>query len=295
MEIRSFRQRNLLASSKIIYEDFPGTARIALINLIIELENKRYFESLMDVSLELCRTARIEFIEREENLYLSDIKDNLKTIEWYYVFAFCEQLHKKLFSPIFEYDMNNNYIGEEVSLNEIQKFFTDEMNLILSEENIGYEFKDGIFNRIGRAHTQKNVIKTGSILTDEKLTRTRIHYTKALSFFAQMPEPDNENCIKEAICALESAAEILSGEKLTKDFCKELRKLEGNDEGKIPPPIIQSIIKIYGYRNNGQSISHGNTQGFKVTTLEAELVLNLTAGFITYLYDFFVDDKEIPF
>jgi hypothetical protein len=47
------------------------------------------------------------------------------------------------------------------------------------------------------------------------------------------------------------------------------------------------MIKIHAYRGSGQGVSHVAEQGTRVTELEAELMINLVAAYVTYLVDLY--------
>lgn len=292
-----FNQRFGIEVNKVIYNDFPITARIGLFNLLtIFAENRYVFWGA--IRTELLRTARIEYHEINEYLYVNDCKDILYDMEWHKIFIFCERVYHNLLHEVGHsecgYNNTEEYIVDK-TLSEVREYFSKELRNLLLEENISISFENGEFIRIGRVQTQKNINKVNSVLIDPKLQRVKQHYQKAQKCFNATPFPDYENCIKEAICALESCADILTGEDISKDFSSRLKKYGGSSEEKIPTPIIESIVKIYGYRGTGKGVAHGNIKGLRVTKIEAELVLSLTAVYITYLVDFFSSENEVPF
>lgn len=294
----SFSQRFGFINKPLITNEFSESAKNALFSLLVDLVSRKYISFIQyncwySIYIEITRTNRTDYIEMDQTLYQIECKELISKMLWYRVFIFCERIYKKLLTPVYEIDRDGNK-DVITTIEEVKKYFSDEINTIISEENIAYKFENGIFVKLGRAQTQKNIIRVGNVLNDINMQRVKTHYLKALTFFNKFPEPENENCVKEAICALESAAEILMKRNVTKDFCKEIQRFEGNEEGKIPSPIIQSIIKVYGYRNNGIGVAHGNTKGLKVTLTEAELILNLVASYITYLYDTLMKCEEAP-
>ena len=94
---------------------------------------------------------------------------------------------------------------------------------------------------------------------------------------------------------LEACFDILFKIPASKDFDKALRKLVGNEPQEIPSPIIEGIIKLHSYRGSGKGVSHGSSEGNKVTVKEAELFLSLIGSLITYLYEISEIEDEIPF
>jgi hypothetical protein len=132
-------------------------------------------------------------------------------------------------------------------------------------------------------------------LAQPRFGKVKYHYNKARSFFNQRPDSDTENCIKEGLCALEACLESLTGESTSKNFSKVVKHRMGNGPGQIPSPIAEGMIKLHAYRGSGQGIAHAASKGNRVTASEAELVLNLTAAYITYLADLYPEKEEIPF
>lgn len=292
-----FNQRFGERSIKPIDNDFPDTARIALFNLVKTLEDRGYIldEPWEKIRIELLRTGRIEYREIDESIYILDCRNIISDMEWFRIYIFCERLYENLLCPKGFYSMGD-FIETE-NLEQVREFYTKELNNLLLEENIAFKFELGEFTKPGRAQTNKNLMRANSVLIDPKLRNVKTHYIKAQKYFNQKPEPDNENCIKEAICALESCLDILSGEGVSKDFTKNIKKFGGTTEDKIPMPIIDSMIKIYSYRGAGIGIAHGNIKGLRVTNIETELIISLVATYITYLVDHFELLKEdtIPF
>ncbi len=81
----------------------------------------------------------------------------------------------------------------------------------------------------------------------------------------------------------------------SKDFTQVVKQLRGNDPGQIPAPLVEGMIKLYAYRGSGKSVTHAALQGNRVSEVEAELVLNLVASYVTYLVDLFPQLEDIPF
>ena len=136
----------------------------------------------------------------------------------------------------------------------------------------------------------------GSVLSDPRYARVRTHFNKATKFYTDRTAPDSQNCIKEAACALEAFVEILFGKKAAKNFDEVIRSKQGNLEGQIPPTIADGIIKLRAFRGNAQGVAHAALDGGFVSEIEAELVLNLVASYVTYLNDRFpLKEEEVPF
>jgi hypothetical protein len=289
----TFEQRFGILSGKPIINDFPQPAKVALSYIIQDLVNRKFiFEgqnqtSWNTITTELCRVARISSYSEQFQTYELELQWLLEQTEWYRIFTFCERVYSRL--------LTDQYSKLE-TIEMIKKYFSEEVNQLLMEENIDYNFVGGQFERRGRAQTQKNLKKMGTVLADSNLNEVRKHYNKAIRFFNQTQEPDYNNSIKEALCALESAIEICTGKKASNNFNLAIKELEGNADDKIPTPIAQSMMKVFAFRGSGQGISHAAPDGFRVSDLEAELVLNTVAAFITYIVDLYpITRDDLPF
>jgi hypothetical protein len=300
-----FNQRFRLTKSKPISNDFPKTAQIALAYLIESLASREYqnFRFKQKVTTELLRSGRQHNADENQfESFLDFILFLLGDMKWEQIYIFCERVYDTLLAPSGTHIYYGNPDDPEIewredeSLAEIQEYFTNEVNTILLEENLTYHLVNGQFQRRGRAQTQKSLQRVGTVLSNPALANVLTHYNKAREFFDEFPEPDAKNCIKEALCALEACLEILSKKPASKDFTKVVKQLEGNDDGQIPQPIAQGMIKLHAYRGSGQGVAHAALQGSKVSEVEAELVLSLVASYITYLVDLLLlPEEDIPF
>lgn len=300
-----FNQRFGLAESKPISNDFPKTAQIALTYLIESLASREYqnFKFKQKVTTELFRSGRQhDADENQFGSFLDFVLSLLGDMKWEQIYIFCERIYDTLLAPAGTTSYYGNPNDPEInweeneSLSEIQEYFTNEVNTILVEENLTYHFVNGQFQRRGRAQTQKSLQRVGTVLSNPDLANVLSHYNKAREFFDEFPEPDVKNCVKEALCALEACLEILSKKSASKNFTKVVKQLEGNDNGQIPQPIAQGMIKLHAYRGSGQGVAHAALQGSRVSEVEAELVLSLVASYITYLVDLLLlSEEDIPF
>ena len=276
-----------------IDSDFPSSARTALVYLLVVLNQKFYLVDEKKVLLELNRTGRLtkpEIDALSSKEFVNQIGWRVNKLSWDQVFLFCERVYSNLLCAV-----GDPFEEDYVDLIEVQKYFSKEINQIMEEENILFNFSNGEFHRRGRAQTQKALERVGAVLSDPKLDGVKNHYNKARKFFDNRSSPDFENCVKESLCALEAAVEILSGKKASNDFEKSIKQLQGNGKKQIPSPIGEAMIKIHGYRGSGQGVSHAALQGNRVELVDAELILSLVASYITYLVDLFPSTDEIPF
>lgn len=296
--VPSFQQRFGLSDKQVVESDFPLSARKALMYLFHQMVDRQYVsKGWQALYAELARSAREDFQLVDDSVASDACAQVLVKMPWHAVYSACERIYKGLLTETGHWEGYNGDKWEvDLPIDQVRAHYSEEINNVLSEENLGYQFVDGLFIKPGRVQTQRNINKVTSALADPRLLKVRRHYNKAMTFFSERERPDYENCVKEAVCALEAAIEILSGTNVSKDFAKEVTKLSGSETGKVPGPVAQAIIKIHAYRGAGQGVSHGTIQGAQVSRHEAELVLSTVAAFITYLVDFYQSQEpEIPF
>ncbi len=272
--------------------DFPARARIALAHVLDEMRDNDYLVSEQSVIRELDRIGRLTATDVEEEpdeSFFDRIKLRLELLEWDQVLLFCERAYEKLLtSPPYG---NPDFAYHDYQI--VRQFFEDEINQILDEDHIAFFFQEGKFRRRGRPHTWHMFEGVGKVLIQPRFRMVKHHYNKAREFFDLRPASDAENCVKECICALEACLAAVTGEDASNNFNKVVNRRKGNAPGFIPSPIAEGMQKLYAYRGSAQGVAHAALQGNRVTALEAELVLSLTAAYITYLADLYPED-ELP-
>ncbi len=273
-------------------KEVPESARIGLISILSRLVQKTYisdWDILASEALHTWRRLRNEFTDSAEAICTLGVK----ALAWDKFYVFCERVYRILEAPS-RYE--NGEIVATGTLTEAQRYYADEINELLAEENLAYEFVEGVFQRRGRPQTQKSLQRVSSVLADSRYTQVRNHYNKAVQFFNERPNADVQNCVKEAVCALEAFVEIIFGKKAAKGFDEVIRSKQGNSIGQIAPTIADGIIKLRAFRGNAQGVAHAALEGGYVGPVEAELVLSLVASYITYLNDTFLShEHEAPF
>ena len=132
-----------------------------------------------------------------------------------------------------------------------------------------------------------------ALLANAKMDDVYVHLDKAVNFFVEIDKPDLANCIKEAVCALESYLVQQTG---IRDFDKAADKLKGKSVGQIHPQLVQGMKGLYTYRGDADGVAHATLQGNPVTKSEAQLVLDLVASYLLYCNNLFprVTAQEVP-
>lgn len=107
------------------------------------------------------------------------------------------------------------------------------------------------------------------------------HFQNALMLYAQRPDADYRNSIKESISALESYCRIKTGEAT---LGKALKKLE-NAGITIHPRLKSAFEQLYAYTNDGDTgIRHALIEGDAVpTNAEAMFMLVSCTALVNYL------------
>lgn len=273
-------------------KEVPASARMGLIGILSKLIDQGYIPgwySLVREALLVARRLKQEFESTGDEEICTAV---IKELAWDKFYVFCEKVYKTLQPEQYWEDQLNDYVAVG-TLEESQRHFTDEMNEFLAEENLAYEFMEGAFQRRGRPQTQKNLQRVSAVLADPRYAQARNHYNRAVKFFNERPAADVQNCITEAVGALESFTEILFGKNAAEGFDDVVRSKQGNLEGQIPPSIGESIIKLRAFRGDAQEAA---LEGGFAGGIEAELVLSLVASYITYLRDRFPPkEEEVPF
>jgi hypothetical protein len=155
-------------------KDVPESARVGLLSLLGKLVRNDYIATWFVISTEALHVAR-----RLRQEFPSDLSDDedicvtvVKEMPWDKFYIFCEKTYTVLQS-------SNE---EDRSLAEARQFYTDEINELMAEENLAYEFADGLFHRRGRPQTQKSLQRVSAVLSDPSYVQVRNYYNKAIDF-----------------------------------------------------------------------------------------------------------------
>jgi hypothetical protein len=279
-----------------IDNDFPPSARTGLHHLLSEGVRKEYLESWAAIAMELQRIARRppKTYARHDSIEVrEDATKMLQNLAWERVFDFCERIHSYLAKEVgYRADMDNFVVT--ASKSDVQAFFANELQRLFQEENLAFEFRDGLVQRRGRRHTVDQVSKAEAVLAAEQLNAARKHFAKAKGYFRDRNKPDPENAVKEAVCAVEAAAKDLFPDANATSLDDSIKWLTRT--GKLPKTIGQTLTGLYGFRGTGQGVAHGGTTGGEATTSIAEYVLASAASQIILLVDLAkAEENEVPF
>ncbi|WP_386069503.1 hypothetical protein ACFJIW_04740 [Tahibacter sp. UC22_41] len=288
--------RRLIEQQPRIRDDFPETGRLALVHALLGFEAKRYVKSMADVYRETCRIRRKQIStldDIDEKQLPSRVEFALIDMDWPLVFNFCERLYLVLAVPTEEDGYSPQYGPPGLSLDAVRLEIQKEVQYIFEEENLDYDFVNGKVVRASTTHTANLIGKAGVALADPNLSEARDHFRKAQNFFKDRDRPDYRNAAKEAVCAVEAAAKrLFPGDGSTlDDVIKRLQR-----DKILDPTIAKSFTGIYGFRNSGKGVSHGEGSGGEATAAIAEFVLDSAASQILLLVALQAEqDTEVPF
>ncbi|HTU44404.1 MAG TPA: hypothetical protein VMF91_05050 [Bryobacteraceae bacterium] len=288
-----FSARNRLDTTPID-DDFPESARVGLLHLVRECEERRIISSWRAVLTELQRIARYSpSASNNDATNKLNVEALLSVISWERAYDFCERIHNYLCHGV-EYETDEGVVA--ISKNEAKQFVADEMQRLFQEENLAFEFRHGIVLRRGRRHTVDRISKAEAVLADTRLDAARKHFAKAIRYFRDRIKPDPENAVKEAVCAVEAAAKELFPNAKAATLDQVIKWLAGSEPGKLPKAIGQTFTGLYGFRGSGEGVAHGGSTGGAATNNIAEYAIALAASQIILLADLAkVEEDEVPF
>jgi len=158
--------------------------------------------------------------------------------------------------------------------------FSNDVNRLFARRYFGYELRDGRIERVGARVQEAAIAEARGIQRDPDLSGPDEQYQKAIGFFNRRPDPDCENCVKEAVCAVEGVARVLLNDhSLT--LSRALKRLQ--KEKDVHPSLVYLIDKLYAYRGDAGGVGHALTQKKEVRVEEAEFALAVSASAIVYL------------
>jgi hypothetical protein len=216
-------------------------------------------------------------------------------LPWDKVFDFCERFFNYLAQDHKEFNPDLEALVLITAKSEAQQYISAELQRLFLEENLAFEFSDGIVRRRGRRNTTDQVGRAELVLGDPRLAKALSHFNKALRYFRNVSQPDPENVVKEAVCAVEATARALfpSGGSTLGEVVKSIT---GSESGQLPKAIANTFHGMYAFRSGGEGVGHGGAAGGAVTKELAEYSLALAASQIVLLVDLAAAmEPDVPF
>ena len=248
----------------LMYEDVPERARVGLYHIV-----RQSFRKYYDLYKALCIALRIPLDRGIAESYLSwdylaseATEKLIMNCQWWQFYDICEVLWQGL-----EYECEKDSFSEEV-------------NNLFKEEHLGFELRAGKVEKFGSGFVDAHIKEARCLLEEPEFKGADEHFEKAIKALNTRPNPDVENCIKDAVSAIKSVGRIIVNDEkaLLSDIIKEMAKNK-----IIPKPLDKAIQKVYAYRGDQPGVAHGLVGASKVTIDEAEFVLAMSAAIIIYL------------
>ncbi len=283
-----------------IDNSLPDSARTALLHLLYDLEEKRYVAGWPAIARELQRIGRQPPVSYSSSSVAAekqakvDAEAALASLKWERTYDFCERLYSHLPQDAGHWVDNDNF---EITTpkSDVQKYIARELERIFLEEGLAFEFVGGLVRRLGRKHTVDQTTRAQVVLGDNRLAGARKHYEKALQFFRHPTKPDYENCVKEAVCAVEAAGKALFPAAKAATLGELAKWFLTTKDYAVPKALVKTIEGLYAYRSGGDGVGHGGAAGGAATAEVAEYVLSVSASQIIYLVDVESMNDDIPF
>src|SRR5438046_4531783 len=100
-------------------------------------------------------------------------------LPWDKVFDFCERFYSHLAQDYRRYDREAEEWVRISTKSDAQQYIAGEIQCLFLEENLAFEFSDGIVRRRGRRNTADQVSRAGAVLGDPRLAKALGHFIKA--------------------------------------------------------------------------------------------------------------------
>ena len=173
------------------------------------------------------------------------------------------------------------YSPREIKQGAWKGFSKDYPQLESALKADGYRIVEGEIVTRFPSVVEANVQEVSLLLQQPEFKGADEQFKKALGHL-NAGKPDYENCVKDAIAAIESVARIIIGDDtlLLDAIIRDLAS-----QKIVPKPLDQVFQKLYAYRGNEPGVAHGLVGESKVGVEEAEFVLAISAASIIYLVE----------
>jgi hypothetical protein len=261
------------------YDHLPPWVREAIINGVAGFVNDNASSSLQNIDFyQLTRPYIWQVLDREPprnpmgGPWAFYIPTTLMKCSWWQFYDILEQMTRLV----------EQQWGEEYSNNLAEK-----VNAPLAREVIPWKIEKGKIVHSFDPQIQQHINKARVLLADPRFKGPDEQFEKAIACLNRRPDPDEENCVKDAVGAIEAVANILAGTTGV-----QLNRLLNQQpfETRIHSTIRQSIEKIYAYRGAAPGVGHGQVGPSVVGIAEATWVLATSAATILYLVAKFPQD-----
>lgn len=151
------------------------------------------------------------------------------------------------------------------------------LNRFLEEENSAYRIVGREITEI----TDDYEIQAIESAIDRSTKSCRMHLSGSLELLSDRKRPDYRNSIKEAISAVESVCQAVTGRpKATLGDC--IKSLKGHTN--MHPAFEQALVKLYGYTSDESGIRHALTEEHITPSFaDAKFMLVVCSAFVNFI------------
>lgn len=292
-------------AKELIYEEAPEKLRIGLWNLIQDYIEPNNLPNYTELYLKLTSLFKLRRVMGNVlgGVYCSNEIELLilNKFDFNEIFDLIEYLYPILVYT--EWDANSGFFEIPGRGQEIRYKYTIDINNLLSSENIGWRLKKGKLERGGSEYLDNEIIeRVKSVLKHPDFKGPNNQFKKAIDFFNKRPKPDIENCVKEAVGALEGVARILLRDKNI-TLGKAVDKMIKMD--KMRKPFDKIFGALYGIASTEPGSRHGAFELSNTDIAEANFVLYNSATCMLFLCEKFgykpieeekkITEEEVPF
>jgi hypothetical protein len=161
----------------------------------------------------------------------------------------------------------------------IEEEFRSIVNYMLEREKAGYRLLDGHVTPITDAHELAEIASASERTGD--FVRAARHIRAGIALYSDRKKPDYRNSVKEAISAVEAAAQAVSGNNKASldDAIKAIDKAHG-----MHSAFKAAIGKFYGFTSDSGGIRHCLTEStVEVDEIDARYMLISCSAFVNFL------------
>ncbi len=170
---------------------------------------------------------------------------------------------------------------EELTHGEVKSdFFQAISNDLLQRENAGYRFVGGVLTEVTSPAEIEAVEKAMKDAESHGLGAVHTQIKQALELLGKRPQPDYRNAIKEAISAVESAANLIQGGK-KQTLNPVLDLLE--QPLKLHRAFKDALSKLYGFTSDASGIRHALIDESTMDDVDARFFVVACSAFVSWL------------
>ena len=194
--------------------------------------------------------------------------------QWYQFYDILEEISRLIKQRLEEHEL---------------KEFSENINAILARDSIPWKLEECKVVRVFNPEIAERLTEVNVLLNNPKFKGPDEQFAKAVEHLNKRPNPDEENCIKDAVGALEAVANIIA-----ETNSERLNNLLDKDPfvSHIPPTIRETIKKLYACRGAIPGVGHGQVGSSVAELADATWVLGVSAASI--LYFVYKVDKPAP-